>query len=49
DVKSPRFFIWKAIQYIGVMVSGVKPVISPTYYYPSVSTDYWDIVFISQV
>jgi len=28
DVKSPRFFIWKAIQYIGVMVSGVKPVIS---------------------
>ena len=31
DVKSPRFFIWKAIQYIGVFVSGVKPVISPTY------------------
>jgi len=27
-VKSPRFFIWKAIQYIGVMVSGVKTLIS---------------------
>jgi hypothetical protein len=25
DVKSPRFFIWKAIQYIGVIGSGVKP------------------------
>jgi hypothetical protein len=30
DVKSPRFFIWKAIQYIGVFVSGVKPLIPPT-------------------
>jgi hypothetical protein len=25
EIKCPRFFIWKAIQYIGVMVSGVKP------------------------
>jgi hypothetical protein len=24
DVKSPRFFIWKAIQYVGVIGSGVK-------------------------
>jgi hypothetical protein len=24
-------------------------VITPTYYYPAVTTDYWDIVFISQV
>jgi uncharacterized protein YraI len=31
DVKSPRFFIWKAIQYVGVMVSGVKTLIPPTY------------------
>jgi hypothetical protein len=23
--------------------------ISPTYYYPALATDYWDIVFISQV
>jgi hypothetical protein len=30
DVKSPRFFIWKAIQYIGVLVSGVKHLIPPT-------------------
>jgi len=30
DVKSPRFYIWKAIQYVGVMVSGVKTLISPT-------------------
>jgi len=30
DFKSPRFFIWKAIQYIVVMPSGVKRVI-PTY------------------
>jgi hypothetical protein len=30
DVKSPRFFIWKAIQYVGVMVSGVKTLIPPT-------------------
>jgi hypothetical protein len=31
DVKSPRFFIGKAIQYIGVIGSGVKPWnISPT-------------------
>jgi hypothetical protein len=27
DVKSPRFFIWKAIQYTLLIVSGVKPVI----------------------
>ena len=26
-----------------------KPLISPTYYYPAVSTEYWDIVFISKV
>jgi hypothetical protein len=31
DIKNPRFFIWKAIQYIGVIVSGVKPLIPPTY------------------
>jgi hypothetical protein len=31
DVKSPRFFIWKAIQYIGVIGSGVKTLIPPTY------------------
>jgi len=30
DVKSPRFFIWNAIQYIGVVVSGVKTLISGT-------------------
>ena len=30
DVKSPHFFIWKAIQDIGVMVYGMKPVITPT-------------------
>jgi hypothetical protein len=30
DVKSPRFFIWKAIQYVGVIGSGVKLVLSPT-------------------
>jgi len=29
DVKSPRFFIWKAIQYIVVIVSRVKPLIDP--------------------
>jgi len=33
----------------GGMLFGVKPVIPPTYYYPAVSIDYWDIVFISQV
>jgi len=27
----------------------LKAVITPTYYYPAVSIDYWDIVFISQV
>jgi len=27
----------------------LKYVLSPTYYYPAVSADYWDIVFISQV
>ena len=27
DVKSPHFFIWKAIQYIEVFVSGVKPLV----------------------
>ncbi len=31
DVKSPRFFIWKAIQYIGLIGSGVKTLIPPTY------------------
>jgi len=29
DFKSPRFFIWKAIQYVGVNRSGVKPDVSP--------------------
>ena len=31
NVKSPRFFIWKAIQYIEVIVSGVKTLVPPTY------------------
>jgi hypothetical protein len=31
DVKSPRFFIWKAIQYTLLIVSGVKPVIPAMY------------------
>ena len=30
DVKSPRFFYLEGIQYIGVIVSGVKSVLSPT-------------------
>jgi hypothetical protein len=49
DIKNPRFFIWKAIQYIGVMVSGVKLWISPTYRYPAVLINHCDIVFISQM
>jgi hypothetical protein len=37
------------IQDIVVIVFGTKPLISPTYYYPAVSIDHWDIVFISQM
>jgi hypothetical protein len=47
DVGSPRFSYLQPIQHIGVVASGAKPVITPTYYYPAVTTDYWDIVFIS--
>ena len=27
----------------------LKPLLSPTYYYPAISIDHWDIVFISQM
>jgi hypothetical protein len=44
DVKCPRFFIWKAIQYIGVFVSGVKPLI-PTKLKLSIVIKIYDIIF----
>jgi hypothetical protein len=43
------FLFDKAIQYDGVMRFLMNPELSPTYYYPAMPADYWDIVFIFQV
>ena len=43
------FLFDKAIQYDGVMRFLMNPELSPTYYYPAMPADYWDIVFISQL
>jgi hypothetical protein len=47
--KVHAFVIPVAIQDIVVMASGMKPAITPTYYYPALFIVHWDIVFISQV
>jgi hypothetical protein len=49
DVKSPHFSNLQPIQYIGVMESDTKLVLSPTNRYPAVIINHCDIVFISQM
>ena len=48
-LKVHAFLFSMVIQDIVVIVFGTKPVITPTYYYPAIFIDHWDIIFISQM